>query len=188
VSHLHCSLPADPGLFDGCGAWSVSYWAKLLCPLDRQVSRAKQRALNQARSKQRHPPPPPREKVARVLATICDPPMELMNAMPESARKDVGHHTAYSNRSEADFVMPSSIRIGTSRRFCYRRLRRATTEAEAVRRRSSVHMRPIAPCARSRRKMPNTVASGSEFFALRSMSSGVGAAKRLSQSFHQVEI
>jgi hypothetical protein len=77
--------------FDGCGSWSVNYWAKLLGPLDRQVQRAKERAQNEARRKQRHPPPPSPEKVVEVLATMCDPQMELARAMPEASRRVWNH-------------------------------------------------------------------------------------------------
>lgn len=68
--------------FDGCGAWSVSYWRKLLGPLAVQVQRAKERTLNQARRKRYNPPPSP-EKVVEVLATMVDPQMELARSMPD---------------------------------------------------------------------------------------------------------
>jgi hypothetical protein len=73
--------------FDGCGAWSVSYWVKLLCPLDRQVQAAKERALNQARRKRYNPPPPSPEKVVEVLATMVDPQMDLARTMPNVSQQ-----------------------------------------------------------------------------------------------------
>jgi hypothetical protein len=78
--------------YDGpSGAWTWTYWQKLLVPLAREV--AKTKALQEAadRRKASHPAPSKPEQIAQIVAETLDPRMELLNVMDDGTKKVYKH-------------------------------------------------------------------------------------------------